>query len=661
MSMHKNVITLCCAAAFALGLAACSSSDDPAPPPPTPPVEPMPSAYEEGKAAIMAAMSPTEAQDAYDDVNKSMITAEQAESLMRALEKRVAMLLEDTAYERGKTAIMDAATPEAAEMAYKDINQDAITGQQAMELEDLRDRRVAELRRMDRETEQKMDLADAAGMLDTDDLSTQEAVNAAREAIVGLREALEAAEDVSDDDKAMYMSTLTDAEDAVRMAQGGIDLKTARMNQMDALLSNSMTLQAALAALSGATPTQMLLNDANNALTALNAAIAGGTDLTDAEKATYVREAANAMAPIEMAQTAFDDAEDEAGKADAAMMAATALKLHTGIGTDPLGGGRAAEHGTEANTNVGDIRVTTATGATPVDLSEDDDMMVADHYGWEGMMFTAEPDGEEGTYEAVVYSNVGEPTEGAKFSATYPYNATPVGTPSVNTELTIDTTATGVAGRVSSDRFDQSAGKKKFELGDLRRISIAGEYHGVPGTYYCAGAEGLSCTATVAADGFTLAGEAADGTAATVTWTFKATNAETRLMDQPDTMYASYGWWIHKSEDGNTFTASAFAVNRGAVDAASGIDTLRGSAKYVGGAAGKYALHSSTGGMNDAGHFTAKATLEADFDDDMITGTIDNFMGADGMMRDWSVELMEQGVNATGTILGDDGNGTAGY
>ena len=73
-----------------------------------------------------------------------------------------------------------------------------------------------------------------------------------------------------------------------------------------------------------------------------------------------------------------------------------------------------------------------------------------------------------------------------------------------------------------------------------------------------------------------------------------------------------------------------------------------GTARYVGGAAGKYALASSTGGTNDAGHFTARATLDADFGDDMISGTIDMFMGADGMARDWSVELNETAIVPNG-------------
>ena len=58
---------------------------------------------------------------------------------------------------------------------------------------------------------------------------------------------------------------------------------------MAALSDASDDLQAAFAALSGTTPTQVLLDAANNALTAPNNAIAGGVDLTDTEKAPWLR------------------------------------------------------------------------------------------------------------------------------------------------------------------------------------------------------------------------------------------------------------------------------------------------------------------------------------------------------------------------------------
>ena len=496
---------------------------------------------------------------------------------------------------------------------------------------------------------QKTALADAAGMLDTSDLSTQELVDAANAAIRNLRQALEDAVNIAD--KSMYQSMLDNAIAAVDEAQGGIDTATRRMNQMAALSGASGTLQAALTALSGSTPTQEQLDTANSAVTGLNEAIAAGADLTEAEKATYVREAANAAAPISAAQMAFDDAEAEAEEATDMAMMATAKKLYDGISTpsgnpdSPAATDRAAGYnaaGTAIMVSIGNGTDTPA----PVSLSEDEDATVAANHGWEGKKYTAAP-GDDGTYEAVVYSNVGDSTEGAKFSTTYPYDATSVD--GTNTELTIDTSTAEVAGRVASPRFDQSAGKKEFELPtNTLRVMIPGSYHGVSGTYYCTPGTNMDCSATVAESGFTLAGG---------TWTFKATNAETRLMDVADAIYASYGWWIHKSADGNTFTASAFVDDRGAVPVASGITVLRGTATYMGGAAGKYALYSATGGTNDAGHFTARATLNANFNDDTISGTIDNFMGADGQSRNWSVELKKSGISDAGAIAGD---GTAG-
>ena len=180
-----------------------------------------------------------------------------------------------------------------------------------------------------------------------------------------------------------------------------------------------------------------------------------------------------------------------------------------------------------------------------------------------------------------------------------------------------------------------------------RRIDVPGSYHGVSGTYYCTPttrADG--CTASVAATGFMLGGG---------TWAFKPGDQNARVTESADTEYASYGWWLRKAANDGPFTASAFhdfkgTAGAGLVDI---MDLVAGTATYVGGAAGKYALASSTGGTNDAGHFTARATLEAEFGDatagNTISGTIDNFIGADGQERDgWSVELKE-------AVLANDG------
>ena len=202
----------------------------------------------------------------------------------------------------------------------------------------------------------------------------------------------------------------------------------------------------------------------------------------------------------------------------------------------------------------------------------------------------------------------------------------------------------------------RTAGTETFNLpdpnpGSVTVILIPGSYHGVSGTYNCTPATAaVGCSAAVAADGLTVS--AGD------TWTFTPNDANARVMDSSDADYVSYGWWIHKSENDATYTASAFVDEKGTVAPASGLDGLNGTATYRGGAARKYALASSTGGTNDAGHFTARATLEAKFTTNdgtdnatnATTVTIDNFIGADGESRDWSVKLSWSPIADTGGV-----------
>ena len=232
-----------------------------------------------------------------------------------------------------------------------------------------------------------------------------------------------------------------------------------------------------------------------------------------------------------------------------------------------------------------------------------------------------------------------------------------VGFATTNGVLTLDG-GTNLPTRIASPDFDHSAGTKTFKLPDPNPnletvITIAGSYYGVAGTYSCnPGTDADGCAVTRAANGFTLD---VDGDA----WTFKATSADARVTEMADSAYASYGWWLRKAANDGPFTASAFVDFKGTPGAVD-IQDLNGTATYMGGAAGKYALASSTGGTNDAGHFTARATLEADFNDDTISGTIDMFMGADGEARDWEVELMEATITASdGSIARTEDGDTA--
>ena len=317
-------------------------------------------------------------------------------------------------------------------------------------------------------------------------------------------------------------------------------------------------------------------------------------------------------------------------------MMAKAMKLHAGIGAST--DNKSAETRRHAvYDNDGNIEVSSGTADT-VDLSEDKMAMVGDNHGWMGKRY-ADPDGGD-MYEAVVYSDVGDPTPGDKFSKKYTNNLT---------DGVLNTSTTeGDASLVASPSFDQSAGTKTFKLPDPNPngetiINIPGSFDGVSGTYMCEPGSKGTCSVTVAAKGFTLDGGG--------TWTFKPDNADDQVMGMPDGNYASYGWWVRTSEDGKMVTASAFVDNKGTDPDSLAIAELRGTATYMGGAAGQYTLYSSTGGTNDAGEFTATAELNATFGEDhKISGTIDNFTGADGMARDWSVELKEATITDGGAI-----------
>ena len=400
---------------------------------------------------------------------------------------------------------------------------------------------------------------------------------------------------------------------------------------------------------------------ADDAIKAIETAIMAAANVPAPEKTAFTGIHKALLGQLNAANASRKTAMDAEQKAKDAAMMKTAMMLYRGIGEKPLArtgeGARTAAY--DSDNDEIDVNFDSDDDnaeldlATPQPLKEDKKTMVADLYGWKGKRYTASPAGR-GMYEAHVYSDIEDPKPGKKFGRPaapnddfeYQVNADGV---YPNTGG-IDTGTAAVQARVASPMFDQTAGKKEFKLPDnTLAVKIPGSYHGVSGEYSCTPNTNEVCSATKATMGFTLANG---------TWTFKPNNLNDPVMSSPDTIYASYGWWLHKSADGNTWTASAFAANKGTVETASGIVDLKGTAKYVGGAAGKYALHSSTGGTNDAGHFTAKATLEANFNTEKITGTIDNFMGADGKPRNWSVELKESGFNTTGTILGADGSGT---
>ena len=420
----------------------------------------------------------------------------------------------------------------------------------------------------------------------------------------------------------------------------------------------------------------MEAKEANDAINMANNAAAALNDMSDADAiaevegliATAMGEIADLPAADRAAATArLQPARTEvmqhrqrltnAATNDNKARMKTARMLYAGIGapspdatTDTSATRRHAAYNTDDNAIVVTSGVGTAADIAAT-LSEDKETMVAALHGWKGKRY-ADPAGGD-SYEAIVYSNIEDPKMGKKFgSAANPATATSYQYQLADGELSA-ATINAMPRNVVFTGVTRTAGTETFHLRSPNptletRIPVPGSYHGVSGTYYCnPTTDSAGCSASVDSEGgFMLDTD-------TGAWTFRPSNAEARVLDSADDAYASYGWWIKKSEGDLAYSASAFVDQKGDVPVAAGLDDLSGMAKYVGGAAGKYALYSTTGGTNDAGHFTAAATLDADFNANMIEGTIDTFMGADGQRREWSVKLKKFPI-ITGTgVIGD--------
>ena len=174
-----------------------------------------------------------------------------------------------------------------------------------------------------------------------------------------------------------------------------------------------------------------------------------------------------------------------------------------------------------------------------------------------------------------------------------------------------------------------------------------GTFRGIPGTFECTSA---TCAVSLDAKKKPMIAEG-EGDLSFIPDSIGDT------YDAPDTAYTYFGWWLNKAdkEDGD-HTVQVFS---GGVSPADGmmnaypgahVADLTGKAVYKGPAAGKYATKTITAGAlsdAEAGHFTAAATLTANFDsatpddnDGTISGMVTGFEASDGVDASaWKVTL----------------------
>lgn len=264
--------------------------------------------------------------------------------------------------------------------------------------------------------------------------------------------------------------------------------------------------------------------------------------------------------------------------------------------------------------------------------------------GWRGAMLTSD-DGDT----IVAYTNIKDAT------------ATPLGDeysrdrrPGMDTRYPVES---GDTDDIMWTGVTRESPQTSSTEGDpvMTSITFDGMVGNVPGMFSCtAGADDTACAAPARID---------DGvdTNAAGAWFFTPDDAAATVDVAAEGGHLVFGWWLSKDADGEPNGVDVFTAAIGEDDTAQTArtdagSTLAGTAKYSGGAAGKWALHSLTAGQNsDAGHWTASAELTANFDAStaavgadtdgvMVSGEITEFsvVGMDGDPSNpgWKVTLM---------------------
>ncbi len=434
--------------------------------------------------------------------------------------------------------------------------------------------------------------------------------------------------------------------------------------EASALTTDTMALTTALDAANDADPiTEALIDDVVAALAKLRATIAATTeaDTEDAEEAFAdgtedlddLREKQLATVQGELDKSQGKDAETLAKNLHAALVAVDRTSSGDTVNKGELDDQTYAFNGTKGTVTI--VPTGTSADTDPV-LAKTTDSVSANS-GWTGGHFKGKGDNKD--HEARVYWLAETKAKGTKFSAltltTDPDGATKAGTSNVITAF--DFTSAEATDRIVIAGFTGTSGEitppgaRTTGTGDDAVHTWSGSYYGVPGTYSCSG-EADNCTASRHADEKRkLTGSG--------TWMFTVTpaNADMEVADTSNT-YSYYGWWINKATAGYQFDSlfGGTTVVVGA-DANTGVGGASGTATYNGGAAGKYAIYSTTPKAAESGDFTADVTLTADFDATIegisnlttISGTIDDFMVGGSKKEGWEVAIEKNAANGNTT------------
>ena len=202
------------------------------------------------------------------------------------------------------------------------------------------------------------------------------------------------------------------------------------------------------------------------------------------------------------------------------------------------------------------------------------------------------------------------------------------------------------------------------------KTTVSGTYDGVSGTFTCTHDLCMGDDVKPAVlVGLDMDGQRQFTGVATWTFTTSITASKSQISDNE---YLYFGIWVQEpkvASDAHMFeyiTGGRSSSINGMLDVDGGLDNfadLIGTAKFDGGAIGKYVTRNQVGENDKIGTFTANAEFTADFDNDTLEGRIDNFREGDqALSGNWNVYLGHENKMeepAPLTAAGADGSASA--
>ena len=267
---------------------------------------------------------------------------------------------------------------------------------------------------------------------------------------------------------------------------------------------------------------------------------------------------------------------------------------------------------------------------------------LAANNGFSGTMLTWSNTGKADTM--TVYTDIAAP--GSRlFAEVHGNNGTPELDPADTAHLGV--TGSAFDGRTGGQVAHTPNAKLTTASTENDLVRLSGAYQGAVGNYTCTPGTG-TCATSVSEAGITFV-----DTGATTGWMFTANNGA--MVSVADSAYMTLGWWM-RDDKNSADILDHVAVFYSAPHAdALDVTALTGTATYEGGAAGKYSWRDRVADTAHGGHFTAKASLTADFGAADATGTVNGTIsdfrtGDDGTMQNWTVTLSAAALDSGGAV-----------